>query len=63
MTFGIYFGAILAPSWGPKWSQNQNKRVLKKWRKNGDDQDGQKLDIGGDGGIRHHGFESRGGIP
>jgi hypothetical protein len=30
MTFGIDFGAILAPSWGPKWSQNQHKRVLKK---------------------------------
>ena len=33
ITFGIDFGTILAPSWGPKWSQNRYKRVLKKCEK------------------------------
>ena len=41
--FLMDFGAILAPSWEPKWSKNRYKRGLEKWWKNDDDQDGEKI--------------------
>ena len=43
ISFRSDFGAILVPSWGPKWSQNRYKWVLEKWWKNDADQDGAKI--------------------
>ena len=34
------FGAILAPSWEPKWKQHRHKKGVGKIMKNDDDQDG-----------------------
>ena len=56
--FLIDFGAILPPSWEPKSIQkggweNDEKMMMTRMAK--------KSDIGGYGGVRHQGFEARGG--
>ena len=55
------FGAILAPSWEPKCSQNRYKRVLKNDEKMMITRMAKKLDFGGYGCARHQGFGARGG--
>ena len=58
--FFMDFGGNLAPSWGPKWSQNRYKMVLKKYEKMLMTRMAKK-DLGGYGCVRHQGFGARGG--
>ena len=61
--FLMDFGAILAPSWGPKWSQNRYKRGWKNNEKMMMTRMANKLDIGGYEGARPPCPKPRGGIP
>ena len=55
------FGAILAPSWEPKCSQNRYKRVLKNDEKMMITRMARKLDFGGYACARNHHSRARGG--
>ena len=59
--FFMDFGAILAPSWEPKWSKNRYQRGLENDEKMMMTRIVKKSDIGVYGCIWHHRFESRGG--
>ena len=59
--FLMDFGAILAPSWESKWSQNRYKMVLKNNEKMTMAWMAEKSDIGGYAPTRHLGTRAQGG--
>ena len=61
MTFRSDLGAILAPSWSPKWKQIRHKMMLKNDEKIMMTRIALRSHIGDPGGVRHLDFRARGG--